>query len=52
MRRANANADMQALVHRADVADAILSIRDTKGEREADAALARLAALPDIRAVA
>lgn len=51
MRRLNASTDIQALVHRADVAFSILRIRDAKGEQEAEAALARLAALPDVRAV-
>jgi hypothetical protein len=31
------------------MASIILAIRDSKGEQEAEAALARLAALPDIR---
>jgi hypothetical protein len=40
MRRDNATTDIQALVHRADVAHVILRIRDAKGEQEAEAALA------------
>jgi hypothetical protein len=48
MRRVNASTDIQALVHRADVAHVILRFRDAKGESEAEAALGRLAALPDV----
>ena len=48
MRRVNASTDIQALLHRSNVANAILRIRDAQGEAEAEAALARLAALPDV----
>ena len=48
MRRVNASTDIQALLHRANVAFAILRIRDAQGESEAEAALGRLAALPDV----
>jgi hypothetical protein len=43
-----ASTDVQALVNRADVAFVILRIWGLKGEQEAEAALARLAALPDV----
>jgi hypothetical protein len=52
MRKANASTDIEGLAHRANVAYSILRIREAKGESEAEAALRRLAALPDIRAVA
>ena len=52
MRRVNASTDFEALLHRSDAAFAILRIWDAQGESEADAALRRLAALPDIQAVA
>jgi hypothetical protein len=52
MRRFNASTDMEALMPRSNVAHAILRIWDAQGEQEAEAALARLAALPDVRAVA
>jgi hypothetical protein len=48
LRRVNASTDIQALLHRANVAFAILRIRDAMGESEAEAALARIAALPDV----
>jgi hypothetical protein len=40
--------DSRALALRYNMAGIILSIRDTSGEQEAEAALARLAALPDV----
>ena len=49
MRSVNASTDVQALLHRSYVAFAILRIRDANGEQEAEAALGRLAALPDIQ---
>jgi hypothetical protein len=49
MRSVNASTDIQALLHRADVAYSILRIRDANGESEAEAALGRLAALPDVQ---
>ena len=49
MRRVNASTDIQALVHRAAVAFAILRIRDAKGEAAAEAALGRLADLPGVQ---
>jgi hypothetical protein len=48
----NARTDIQALLHRANVAHAILRIRDAMGESEAETALRRLAALPDVLVVA
>ena len=51
MRSVNASTDIQALLHRANAAFAILRIWDAQGESEAETALRRLAALPDIRAV-
>jgi hypothetical protein len=48
MRSVNASTDIQALLHRSNVVNAILRIRDTQGEAEAEAALARIAALPDV----
>ena len=40
--------DFRALELRSTMAGIILSIRDRKGEREADAALAKIASLPDV----
>lgn len=43
-----ASTDVEALVNRADVAFEILRIWNTKGEQDAEAALARIAGLPDV----
>jgi hypothetical protein len=48
MRRVNASTDIQALKHRSNVAYSILRIWDAQGESEAEAALARIAVLPDV----
>ena len=46
--RPGTSQDFQKLKLRMQISNAILGIRDKQGEQEAEAALARLAALPDV----